>query len=85
MKKNQAMDSEIEQVAAEPEMRAHYSFKGGQRGVSYSVPCYARRTRDAGGYIRADWRSRPMGKRLSVGAGRSCWFGIRPDFNRPLA
>ena len=26
------MDSEIEQVAAEPEMRAHYSFKGGQRG-----------------------------------------------------
>lgn len=32
MKKNQAMDSEIEQVAAEPEMRAHYSFKGGQRG-----------------------------------------------------
>jgi hypothetical protein len=26
------MDSEIEQMATEPEMRTHYSFKGGQRG-----------------------------------------------------
>ena len=33
MRKNRVMDTEqTEREAEEPEMRAHYSFKGGQRG-----------------------------------------------------